>query len=181
MGPSELMTAESSVIARWSVVVVGAYLIQIGFLDDLEIIGVHPELMLLVAVCAGLVGGSSRGAEVGFAAGLLTDLLFSGSLGVSALCFTLVGFGVGAAEDSVIGIEAAAKFYFGVPLAELQPQESLALIALLKGPSWFDPFCNRERFEQRYAQTVEKLGKTGPEWSAAAALSRLRPIGCARR
>ena len=102
MGPSELMTAESSVIARWSVVVVGAYLIQIGFLDDLEIIGVHPELMLLVAVCAGLVGGSSRGAEVGFAAGLLTDLLFSGSLGVSALCFTLVGFGVGAAEDSVI-------------------------------------------------------------------------------
>ncbi len=84
-------------------------------------------------------------------------------------------------RKDVIGIEAAAKFYFGVPLAELQPQESLALIALLKGPSWFDPFCNRERFEQRYAQTVEKLGKTGPEWSAAAALSRLRPIGCARR
>ncbi len=83
-------------------------------------------------------------------------------------------------RNEVIGIEAAA-FYFGVPLAELQPQESLALIALLKGPSWFDPFCNRERFEKRYAQTVEKLGKTGPEWSAAVALSRLRPIGCARR
>lgn len=84
-------------------------------------------------------------------------------------------------RKDVIGIEAAAEFYFGVPLAELKPQESLALIALLKGPGLYDPFCNRERFGNRYAQTVEKLGKTGPEWSAAAALSRLRPIGCDRR
>ena len=84
-------------------------------------------------------------------------------------------------RKDVIGIEAAAEFYFGIPLTELKPQESLALIALLKGPSLYDPFCNRERFGNRYAQTVEKLGKTGPEWSAAAALSRLRPIGCDRR
>lgn len=83
-------------------------------------------------------------------------------------------------RKDVNGIEAAAEFYFGIPLAELKPQESLALIALLKGPSWYDPFCNRERFGKRYAQTVEKLGKTGPEWSAAAALSRLRPIRCDR-
>lgn len=81
----------------------------------------------------------------------------------------------------VIGIETAAEFYFGVPLAELQPQESLALIALLKGPSWFDPFCNPELFEKRYAHVAGKLGKTGSEWSPAAALSRLQPIGCARR
>lgn len=84
-------------------------------------------------------------------------------------------------RKDVTGIEAAAEFYFGVPLAELRPQESLALIALLKSPSFYDPFCNRASFGKRYAQTVEKLGKTGPEWSAAAALSRLRPIGCDRR
>lgn len=84
-------------------------------------------------------------------------------------------------QKDVIGIEAAARFYFGVPLAELQPQESLALIALLKGPSMFDPSCRRERFERRYAQLVEKLGKTGPEWTAASALSRLRTIECTRR
>ncbi len=80
-----------------------------------------------------------------------------------------------------IGIEAAATRYFGDSAAELRPQESLALIALLKGPNLYDPSCRRERFEQRYAQAVGKLGKTGPEWSAAAALSRLRPIACARR
>jgi hypothetical protein len=84
-------------------------------------------------------------------------------------------------RKDVNGIEAAAEFYFDIPLAELRPQESLALIALLKSPSLYDPFCNRERFGKRYAQTVEKLGKTGPEWSAAAALSRLRSVGCDRR
>lgn len=84
-------------------------------------------------------------------------------------------------RKDVIGIEAAAQFYFGVPASELRPQESLALIALLKGPSVFDPICRRERFEQRYAQAVEKLEKAGPEWTAAAALSRLRPIECTRR
>lgn len=84
-------------------------------------------------------------------------------------------------KKDVIGIESAAQFYFGVPVAELRPQESLVLVALLESPSMYDPICRRERFEQRYAQTVENLGKTGPEWTAATALSRLRPIECLRR
>lgn len=147
------MTTESSVIVRWSLVVIGAYLLQIGFLDDLRFFGVHPELMLLVTVCAGLVGGSSRGAEVGFAAGLLTDLLFSGSLGVSALCFTLIGFGVGAAEDSVIrstrvismgiatvGSAAGVLLYAGVSqllgghtLSDPQLWRIVGIVAVLNG------------------------------------------------
>ena len=84
-------------------------------------------------------------------------------------------------RKDVIGIEASAQFYFGMPLADLRPQESLVLIALLKGPSVFDPICRRERFDQRYAQAAEKLRKTGPEWTAAAALTRLRPIECSLR
>ena len=90
-------------------------------------------------------------------------------------------FSADRSRKDVTGIEAAAEFYFGIPLAELRPQESLALIALLKSPSFYDPFCNRESFRKRYAHTVDKLGKTGPDWTAAAALSRLRPIECTRR
>ncbi|MHB1137514.1 MAG: rod shape-determining protein MreD [Microthrixaceae bacterium] len=96
------MVTESSVLIRWGVLLSGVFVVQLGFVNDLGIFGVHPDLLLLVAVCAGLVGGSSRGAAVGFVAGLLGDLMMPGSLGVTALCFTLVGFGVGAAEDSVI-------------------------------------------------------------------------------
>lgn len=102
MGPAELMVTESSIVVRWGVLLTAAFLIQVGFLNDLKFFGVHPEIMLLFAICAGLVGGSSRGAAVGFVAGILVDLLLTGDLGVSALCFTLVGFGVGMAEDSVI-------------------------------------------------------------------------------
>ena len=64
-----------------------------------------------VAVVETREPGGSPGAEA------IRDLLLTGSFGVTALCFTLVGFGVGAAEDSVIrstriismGITAAAS------------------------------------------------------------------------
>ena len=96
------MTGEIQVIVRWSVLLLSAFVLQIGVVTDLELFGVHPEILLLVAICAGLVGGPTRGAEVGFAAGVLADLVVPGVLGVSALSFALVGFAVGATEESVI-------------------------------------------------------------------------------
>jgi hypothetical protein len=77
-----------------------------------------------------------------------------------------------------IGIEQAAQAYFGLPAAQLRPQESLALIELLKGPSWYDLDRNPERFRKRYAQLAEQLGHRGPDWSADAALARLTPAAC---
>jgi hypothetical protein len=77
-----------------------------------------------------------------------------------------------------IGIEHASQAYFGRPAAQLQPQESLALIALRKGPSGYDLDRNPERFRKRYAQLAEKLGHRGPDWSADAALARLTPATC---
>ena len=76
------------------------------------------------------------------------------------------------------GIEQAAPAYFGRPLAQLRPQETLALIALLKGPAWYDPDRNRERFRARYAQLAGTLGHHDPDWSADAALARLTPPAC---
>lgn len=78
----------------------------------------------------------------------------------------------------VIGIESAARSMFGVPADALRPQESLALIALMKAPSHFAPDCRRHRFERRYAHLARKLGHTGPDWTAAAALTRFRPMSC---
>jgi hypothetical protein len=76
------------------------------------------------------------------------------------------------------GIERAAHAYFGRPLAQLRPQESLALIALLKGPSWYDLDRNPERFRERYAQLAGTLEQHGSDWSADAALARLTPATC---
>jgi hypothetical protein len=77
-----------------------------------------------------------------------------------------------------IGIEQAAPAYFGRPATQLRPQESLALIALLKGPSGYDPDRNPERFRKRYAQLAEQPGHRGPAWSVDAALARLTPAAC---
>ncbi|CAB4531626.1 unannotated protein [freshwater metagenome] len=96
------MNAESTLVLRWSLLLVLAYVLQVGVLQDFRPFGVHPEIMLLLALCGGIIGGSSRGAIVGFFAGLLNDLQLNGSLGISALCFALVGFAAGVLEDSVI-------------------------------------------------------------------------------
>ena len=63
---------------------------------------VRPEVMLLVAVTAGIVGGPERGAVIGFLCGLLTDLFVQTPLGLSALSFSLVAFAVGTVQSSVI-------------------------------------------------------------------------------
>lgn len=76
------------------------------------------------------------------------------------------------------GIEEAAHAYFGRPSAQLRPQETLALVALLKGPGWYDLDRNPERFRTRYAAVAEQLGLHGPDWSADVALARLVPPSC---
>jgi hypothetical protein len=73
-----------------------AFVLQIGVLSDLRPFGVHADLMLLMGVCAGLAGGPSRGAVVGFFAGLLADVMLPGPLGISALAAAVAGFGAGA-------------------------------------------------------------------------------------
>ena len=96
------MTHDRGPALRWALLVATLYLVQMGIGIDLQLFGVHPELMLLVGICGGIVGGPARGAEVGFFAGLLTDLVLTGHLGTSALAYALVGFGTGALADSVI-------------------------------------------------------------------------------
>jgi len=73
-----------------------AILFQVTLASDLRIRGVAPDLMLLVAICAGMAGGPELGGTVGVAAGLLTDLFLQTTpLGLSALTYCLIGFAVG--------------------------------------------------------------------------------------
>lgn len=97
----------STLVLRWTTLVLAAFVVQIGVLVDLRPFGVHADLMLLVAICAGLAGGSTRGAVVGFSAGALVDLVLPGTMGVSALAFALVGFGVGSLHESVMSMTRA--------------------------------------------------------------------------
>lgn len=78
------------------------------------------------------------------------------------------------------GIDAASEAYFGVPARQLSSEESLALLALLKSPSYYDPACRRERFTERYRHLASMAGMDDSADSANHALSRLIGTTCAK-
>ncbi len=69
---------------------------------SLRIAGVMPDVMLLMAVAAGLDGGPLHGALLGFTSGMLSDLLLPTPMGLSALVFTLVGYTVGVTKGGLL-------------------------------------------------------------------------------
>ena len=80
------------------VLVVAAFVVvQETLMLDLRIGGVHPDIMVLLPIVAGIAGGPARGATMGFGAGLVADLFLPTPFGLSALVGSLVGFGMGVA------------------------------------------------------------------------------------
>jgi rod shape-determining protein MreD len=76
--------------------------VELTVLDRLRVFGAGPDVMLLLAVVAGIVGGPRVGALFGFAAGILLDLFLETPMGLSALVFCLVGYAVGNIQGGVL-------------------------------------------------------------------------------
>jgi rod shape-determining protein MreD len=89
------VTARESL--RLVLVVATFALVQDTLVLDLRIGTIHPDVMVLLPIMAGLVGGPATGASMGFGAGLVADLFLPTPFGLSALVGTVVGFAVGAA------------------------------------------------------------------------------------
>jgi rod shape-determining protein MreD len=77
--------------------------LQTTLLADLHIFGATGDIMLLLAIAAGITGGRDRGAIVGFVTGITLDLVVHGTpTGFFALGYTLVGYVVGMAQAGVL-------------------------------------------------------------------------------
>lgn len=50
---------------------------------------------------------------------------------------------------AIHGIGLASRYYFGKPVEELQPAEMAMLVAIVKGPSYYNPHRYPERVQQR--------------------------------
>lgn len=113
--------------ARLLLVIVVALVVQAAVLDDITLLGAHPDVLVLLAAAAGMARGPGRGAIGGFIAGIAADLVLNTHFGLSALTFTLVGFGTGlvrptlAARDSdasqvvaCIGAAAAGTILYAI-------------------------------------------------------------------
>lgn len=79
-----------------------AVVLQTAVLPELRVFGVAADLLLLTGIAAGIAGGADRGAAVGFGAGLLADCFLQTPFGLSALAYSLVGYGVGAFQSTIL-------------------------------------------------------------------------------
>ncbi len=87
---------------RAPLVVVTALVLHLAILSRVRVVGVMPDLMLLLAVAAGLSRGPSAGSAMGFVSGMAVDLFLDTPLGLSALVFTLVGFAMGTFATGIL-------------------------------------------------------------------------------
>jgi rod shape-determining protein MreD len=99
---------------RASGVVFVAAMLQVVIVSSLVIAGGAPDLLLVVVVVLGLLRGSIPGAILGFAGGLVVDLVTLGTLGVTSLVLTLAGFWAGRyAETTARGRRFASLLAVG--------------------------------------------------------------------
>jgi rod shape-determining protein MreD len=129
--------------ARVALLMLTALLLQYALAPQIQIVGVSPDLLLLMALAGGMVGGSERGAAIGFVAGLLMDLLVTTPFGLWALTGCLAGWTVGQLHGkflyaggflrfiSALAASAAALVLF-IALALLMGQDFLYELPLAR-------------------------------------------------
>lgn len=88
--------------ARLSLVLVVLVAIQTTWLADWRPFGATGDLLLLLTIGTGIAAGAHRGAVVGFAAGVLMDLVLLTPFGLSSLTYLAIGFAVGSANEGVL-------------------------------------------------------------------------------
>lgn len=88
------------VVVRIALVVVLGAVLQLAFFSRLSILGATPDLLPVIAVSLGLLGGGVLGAVCGFGMGLFVDSLLLQTLGVSSLVLLTVGYLAGRWRES---------------------------------------------------------------------------------
>jgi rod shape-determining protein MreD len=88
--------------ARISLVCFVALVLQTCVTAQLPINGAIVDVVLIATIGAALAAGPEAGAGVGFGCGLVIDLLGAGPVGLTSLVYSMVGYGVGVSQTSVL-------------------------------------------------------------------------------
>lgn len=89
------MSLAPASFARAGAIAFLAVILQLSGFGPMRLFDVHPDLVPLAVAAVAIYAGSVTGAAMGFATGLLLDLAVGGTMGVSSLVLTAVGYGVG--------------------------------------------------------------------------------------
>ncbi len=69
-----------------------ALVLQLAFVDHLSVLGVRPDMTVLIVVMLGLRRGPVAGTLIGFFLGLFQDLLAPATLGMNMLAKSVLGY-----------------------------------------------------------------------------------------
>lgn len=86
------MIVTPKIFARLAAIGLLAVLLQISFFSRVTVFGVSPDMLTVLVIVFGLLGGAMTGAVAGFAIGLLLDGSLVESLGGSSLVLLGVGY-----------------------------------------------------------------------------------------
>ncbi len=75
----------------------GALILQSTVLEFVTVMGVKPDLVMLVVILNGFLLGTRQGAFLGYAAGMVEDLFTGSYIGLNALSKMVAGYLAGAA------------------------------------------------------------------------------------
>jgi len=84
-----------------SAIIVVALVIQLTLINSVAILGLKPDLIMVVVVVFSLLKGEKEGAISGFASGLLQDIFSTSLLGINALVKTVIGFTCGILKEKI--------------------------------------------------------------------------------
>ena len=85
------------------------------------------------------------------------------------------------AQRAIHGFGLASEFYFGQPLADLQPHQIALLIGLVKGPSYYDPRRHPQRALARRNVVLAVMAEAGLLTAEQTARARKQPLDVAAR
>jgi rod shape-determining protein MreD len=86
------MIVTPPILLRLGLIVLVAVLLQIGLFSQVPLLGSVANLLPVVVVAIGLLGGAVSGAVTGFATGLLVDVMIGGTPGVASLALMAAGY-----------------------------------------------------------------------------------------
>ena len=95
------MIVTKRIALRLALIVLLAVIVQVSFFSYLEFFGAIPNVIPVVIVSLGLLGGGVLGAVCGFVAGLLLDSVLLQTLGVSSLVLLSIGYLAGRYREGV--------------------------------------------------------------------------------
>lgn len=86
------MIVTPRILVRLALIVLIAVLLQLSFFSRVPLFGSVADVVPVIVIAIGLLGGAVSGTTAGFAAGLLLDLVLGGTLGISSLALMSAGY-----------------------------------------------------------------------------------------